>query len=142
RRSGSRTSARRRSSGSAAVGRPVDRAIVWQDRRTAERCLELPFELVRARTGLTPDPYFSATKLEWLLAKAGRPDGLAFGTVDTWLVWSLTGGEVHATDPSNASRTRLLALAALEWDDELLALFGVARALLPEIRSSSDVVGE
>jgi len=123
-------------------GRPVDRAIVWQDRRTAERCLELPFELLRARTGLTPDPYFSATKLEWLLAKAGRPDGLAFGTVDTWLVWSLTGGEVHATDPSNASRTLLLALDSLEWDDELLALFGVARELLPEIRSSSDVVGE
>jgi len=123
-------------------GRPVDRAIVWQDRRTAERCLELPFELVRARTGLTPDPYFSATKLEWLLAKAGRPDGLAFGTVDTWLVWKLTQGRVHATDETNASRTLLCSLDTLDWDDELLELFGVRRELLPEIRPSGTHYGE
>jgi glycerol kinase len=123
-------------------GRPFDRAIVWQDRRTAERCGALPFELIRERTGLTPDPYFSATKLEWLLAAAGRREGLAFGTVDSWLVWNLTGGEAHVTDPSNASRTLLCSLAPLGWDDELLALFGVERGLLPEIRSSREVVGE
>jgi glycerol kinase len=124
-------------------GRPVQRAIVWQDRRTAERCRELPFELIRARTGLTPDPYFSATKLEWLLAHAGaRPEELAFGTVDSWLAWRLTAGDAHVTDPSNASRTLLLGLASLDWDDELLELFGVPRGLLPQIRSSSEVVGE
>jgi glycerol kinase len=143
-------------------GRPVHRAIVWQDRRTAARCAELPAGLLRERTGLVSDPYFSATKLEWLLARAGRPGaprftsraapaspatlpaqaGLAFGTVDTWLVWKLTGGRVHATDATNASRTLLVSLATLDWDDELLDLFGVERELLPEIRASSEVVGE
>ena len=108
------------------TGRPVAPAIVWQDRRTAERCRELDSELMRERTGLVPDPYFSATKLEWLLREHGRP-GLAFGTVDTWLVWKLTGGEVHVTDVTNASRTLLCSLATLDWDDELLALFGVDR---------------
>jgi glycerol kinase len=125
-----------------ASGRPLHRAIVWQDRRTAERCRELPFELIRGRTGLTPDPYFSATKLEWLLAEAGRRDGLAFGTVDTWLAWNLTRGEAHVTDASNASRTLLVALESLDWDGELLDLFGVPRELLPEIHASSEVVGE
>jgi glycerol kinase len=125
-----------------ASGRPVHRAIVWQDRRTAERCRELPAERLRELTGLVPDPYFSATKLEWLLAGAGRADGLAFGTVDTWLVWKLTGGRVHVTEPTNASRTLLVSLASLEWDDELLELFGVPREVLPEIRASSEVVGE
>ena len=117
-----------------ATGRPVAPAIVWQDRRTAERCRELPADLVRARTGLVPDPYFSATKLEWLLARTDVPRSeLAFGTVDSWLVWKLTGGRVHATDLTNASRTMLLDLDSLDWDDELLDLFGVDRALLPRL---------
>ena len=126
-----------------ATGRPLANAIVWQDRRTAERCRGLPAELIRGRTGLVPDPYFSATKLEWLLARADAPrDGLAFGTVDAWLVWNLTRGRVHATDRTNASRTMLFDIGALAWDDELLALFGVDRALLPEVVPSSGVVGE
>jgi glycerol kinase len=123
-------------------GRPVARAIVWQDRRTAARCAELPAELLRERTGLVPDPYFSATKLEWLLAHTPEWDGLAFGTVDSWLVWKLTKGGVHATDATNASRTLLWSLARREWDDELLALFGVTRSLLPDVRPSSGVVAE
>ena len=122
-------------------GEPVGRAIVWQDRRTADRCRELPADLIRARTGLVPDPYFSATKLEWLLRNRG-PDGLAFGTVDSWLVWKLTRGRVHATDVTNASRTMLLGLETLDWDDVLLELFGVDRSLLPELRASSEVVGD
>jgi glycerol kinase len=126
-----------------ATGRPVANAIVWQDRRTAERCRELPAELIRERTGLVPDPYFSATKLEWLLARVSQPaDGLAFGTVDSWLVWKLTGGRVHATDRTNAARTMLFDIGRLAWDDELLALFGVDRALLPDVVESSGVVGE
>ena len=126
-----------------ASGRPVAPAIVWQDRRTAARCRELPAELVRARTGLVPDPYFSATKLEWLLARtdAARAE-LACGTVDSWLVWKLTGGRVHVTDVTNASRTMLLDLDSLEWDDELLDLFGVDRSLLPQLVRSSEIVGE
>jgi glycerol kinase len=124
-------------------GRPIYPAIVWQDRRTAERCAELPYELIRERTGLVPDPYFSATKLEWLLARADRPaQELAFGTVDSWLIWKLTGGGVHVTDVSNACRTLLVGLETLDWDDELLELFGVPRELLPGIRWSSEVVGE
>ena len=124
-------------------GRPVTPALVWQDRRTAERCRELPADAIRARTGLTPDPYFSATKLEWILreTEAAARD-LAFGTVDSWLLWRLTGGAVHATDVSNASRTMLLGLASLEWDDDQLALFGVDRALLPEVRPSAHLYGE
>jgi glycerol kinase len=124
-----------------ASGRPVHHAIVWQDRRTSERCAELPFDLLRERTGLVPDPYFSATKLEWLLREHGS-DALAFGTVDTWLVWKLTGGRVHATDETNASRTLLCSLETLDWDDDLLALFRVPRDLLPEIRSSGAEFGE
>jgi glycerol kinase len=121
----------------------VANAIVWQDRRTADACERLPYELIRARTGLVTDPYFSATKLSWLLEHAvSSPDGLAAGTIDSWLIWKLTGGEVHATDPTNASRTLLCALATLDWDDELLALFGVPRALLPAIVPSSGVLGE
>jgi glycerol kinase len=123
------------------TGRPVHNAIVWQDRRTADRCAELPAELVRARTGLVPDPYFSATKLEWLLREHDAR-GLAFGTVDTWLVWKLTGGRVHATDETNASRTLLCSLDTLDWDDELLELFHVPRELLPEIRPSGATFGE
>ena len=142
-RSGSPTSARRPCSGNARRGRPVAPAIVWQDRRTAERCRELPADLIRARTGLVPDPYFSATKLEWLLARGGLPqDELAFGTVDAWLVWKLTEGREHVTDRTNASRTMLLGLDTLDWDDELLALFGVERGLLPRLAGSAEVVGE
>jgi glycerol kinase len=122
-------------------GEPVANAVVWQDRRTAERCAELPRELIRERTGLVPDPYFSATKLEWLL-RGRNPQGLAFGTVDTWLVWKLTGGRVHATDETNASRTLLCSLETLDWDDDLLELFGVPRGLLPEIRPSGAYYGE
>jgi len=126
-----------------ATGRPVAPAIVWQDRRTAERCRELPAELLRARTGLVPDSYFSATKLEWLLARTDVPRSeLAFGTVDSWLIWKLTGGRVHATDLTNASRTMLLDLDSLDWDGELLDLFGVDQALLPRLVRSSEVVGE
>ena len=97
-------------------------------------------ELIRERTGLIPDPYFSATKLEWLLANAGAAGDLAFGTVDAWLLWKLCGE--HVTDVSNASRTMLLDIATLEWDDELLELFSVPRAVLPRLVPSSGVVGE
>jgi glycerol kinase len=125
------------------TGRSVHPAIVWQDRRTAERCRELPRDLIRERTGLVPDPYFSATKLEWLLREVGGdPAELAFGTVDSWLVWQLTGGAVHATDVSNASRTMLLGLESLEWEDELLALFGVPQEILPRVVDSSGWVAE
>jgi glycerol kinase len=122
-------------------GRPVAPAIVWQDRRTAERCAALDPELLRRKTGLVPDPYFSATKLEWLL-RDRDPDGLAFGTVDSWLVWRLTGGAAHVTDRTNASRTLLASLDPLDWDDELLELFGVPRTLLPRIVASDATVGE
>jgi glycerol kinase len=123
-------------------GQPVHRAIVWQDRRTADRCQELPRDLIRDRTGLLPDPYFSATKLEWILQRTERSqDALAFGTIDCWLVWKLTGGAVHVVDATNASRTLLFGLDKHDWDDELLAVFQVERALLPEVVPSSGVIG-
>ena len=129
------------------TGEPLHRAIVWQDRRTAERCDELRdaghLDLVRSRTGLVLDPYFSATKLEWIL-RSGAIDAtadVAFGTVDSWLLWKLTGGAVHATDASNASRTMLYDIGALDWSDELLALFSVPRSMLPEVRPSSGELG-
>lgn len=129
------------------TGRPLARAIVWQDRRTAARCQELRsagyLELIRRRTGLVLDPYFSATKIEWLLAEgglAGRP-GLAVGTVDSWLLWQLTGGALHATDPSNASRTLLYDIRRQRWDEELTELFHVARASLPDLCPSSGRLG-
>ena len=133
------------------TGRAVARAIVWQDRRTAGRCAELAAlhhaELVRARTGLVIDPYFSATKLAWLLdntpgarAVAERGD-LAFGTIDCFLLWRLTGGAVHATDATNAARTLLFDIHRQQWDDELLALFRVPRALLPEVRDNAGDFG-
>jgi glycerol kinase len=121
------------------TGEPAHPAIVWQDRRTAERCKELPADLIRDRTGLVPDPYFSATKLVWILREAAGD--LAFGTVDSWLIWKLTKGEVHATDVSNASRTLLFDLETLAWDDDLLELFGVPRSVLPRIVSSSGELG-
>ena len=132
------------------TGEPVHRAIVWQDRRTAERCAQLAKRhgaAIRRATGLVCDPYFSATKLEWLfaheprarkLAAAGR---LAFGTVDSWLVWKLTGGAVHATDPTNASRTMLFGLSSLKWERSLLARFGVPANVLPEVRPSAGEFG-
>jgi glycerol kinase len=135
-----------------ATGEPVHRAIVWQDRRTAGRCRELKQqgreEWARSRTGLVLDPYFSGTKLEWLLrnvpglrARAERGE-LAAGTIDAWLVWKLTDGAAHVTDPTNASRTLLFNIDTLDWDDELLALFDVPRALLPEVRHSAEIYGE
>jgi glycerol kinase len=125
-----------------ATGKAVAPAIVWQDRRTAERCRELDAELIRRKTGLVPDPYFSATKLEWLLREHGSSDGLAFGTVDSFLVWRLTGGEQHVIDVTNASRTLLVDLRSLDWDDELLALFGIPRELLPRVVGSADSIGQ
>ena len=135
-----------------ATGQPVCNAIVWQDRRTASICDKLKARkldrVIRRKTGLVIDAYFSATKVQWILqnvkgarakAKAGA---LAFGTVDSWLVWNLTGGKVHVTDASNASRTMLYNIARGDWDDELLAIFGVPRSMLPEVRSSSEVYGE
>jgi glycerol kinase len=130
---------------------PVGRAIVWQDRRTSERCLQLReaglAPLLAERTGLVPDPYFSATKFEWLLRdpaiRARAESGeLAAGTVDAWLVACLTGGRALVTDHTNASRTLLYALDRRQWDPELLALFGVPGGLLPDIVSSSGVVAE
>ncbi len=133
------------------TGKPVHRAIVWQDRRTAARCEELKQQglaaTIGAKTGLVIDPYFSATKLEWLLdkvpglrARAERGE-LAFGTIDTWLAWHLSGGKLHVTDPSNASRTMLYDIHRGEWDDGLLGIFRVPRAMLPEVLPSSHVYG-
>ncbi len=129
------------------TGRPLHRAIVWQDRRTAADCdlhRDAGLEpLVRRRTGLVLDPYFSATKLAWLLREGGvdaSPD-LAFGTVDSWLLYRLTGGRDHATDPSNASRTMLFDISELRWSSELSAIFGVPETCLPEVRPSSGRFG-
>lgn len=133
------------------TGQPLHKALVWQDRRTAACCESLKQRglepRVRELTGLVLDPYFSATKLRWLLdnvagarERAERGE-LAFGTVDSWLLWQLTGGKVHATDASNASRTLLFDIRRGEWSDELLGLFGIPRALLPEVRPSAGVYG-
>ena len=135
-----------------ATGEPICNAIVWQDRRTASICDRLKARkldrLIRRKTGLVIDAYFSATKMQWILenvkgararAKAG---GLAFGTVDSWLLWNLTGGRVHVTDASNASRTMLYDIVKEDWSDELLEIFGVPRSMLPEVRTSSEVYGE
>ena len=133
-------------------GRPIHPAIVWQDRRAEPLCAQLREaghgDWVRERTGLVIDAYFSATKIRWLLdqvpgARAATERGeLAFGTVDSWLLWQLTGGRVHATDVSNAARTLLLDIRTQRWDDELLALFDIPASLLPEVRPSSHVFGE
>jgi glycerol kinase len=135
-----------------ATGEPIAPAIVWQDRRTAGHCDRLRADghaqLFQERTGLLIDAYFSGTKIAWLLdnipgarakAEAGR---LAFGTVDSWLVWKLSGGRLHLTDVSNASRTLLYDIHTGRWDDDLLALLNVPRSMLPEVRSSSEVYGE
>jgi glycerol kinase len=122
-------------------GAPLARAIVWQDRRTAERCRSLDADRIAATTGLVPDPYFSATKLEWLLGRLKpAPDRTAFGTVDSWLVHRLTRGRAHVTDPTNASRTMLYDIGAGRWDDGLLEMFGVPREILPRVTPSSGVV--
>jgi glycerol kinase len=133
------------------TGQPVSNAIVWQDRRTAELCSRLQSDgheaLIRERTGLIIDPYFSATKIAWVLdnvpgararAEAGQ---LAFGTVDSWLVWKLTGGKVHITDVTNASRTMLFNIHTLAWDEDLLRLFRIPAGMLPEVRSCSEIYG-
>jgi glycerol kinase len=133
------------------TGEPIARAIVWQDRRTAAYCDELRQagheDMIRQKTGLIIDAYFSGTKLKWLLdnvpqarALAARGE-LAFGTVDSWLMWKLSGGKIHATDVSNASRTLLCNIHTLDWDDELLTLMNIPRQVLPEIVNSSGVVG-
>ena len=133
------------------TGKPVCNAIVWQCRRTAPiiEALEREghSEMIRQKTGLIPDAYFSASKIKWILdnvegarERAERGE-LLFGTVDTWLVWKLTGGKAHVTDRTNASRTMLFNIDALDWDDELLSLFGIPRSLLPEVRSSGEVYG-
>ncbi len=127
-------------------GRPACRAIVWQDRRTAARCDELAEaghgDLVRNTTGLVLDPYFSGTKLEWLLREGGLggAESLVFGTVDSWLIWNLCGG-VHATDVTNASRTMLFDIRSGAWSDEMCELLGVPQAMLPEVRASSGRFG-
>ncbi|MBW8848302.1 MAG: glycerol kinase, partial [Burkholderiales bacterium] len=134
------------------TGQPLHRALVWQDRRTAALCEQMKREglepLVRARTGLLLDPYFSATKLRWLLdnvagarERAARGE-LAFGTVDSWLLWKLTDGKVHATDASNASRTLLFDIHRGVWDDELLAAFDIPKRLLPEVKPSAGIYGQ
>jgi glycerol kinase len=133
------------------TGRPVHRAIVWQDRRTADLCARLRADgheaLFTAKTGLLLDPYFSATKLAWLLDHAPGAGGLAargelaFGTVDTYLLWRFTGGKVHATDATNASRTLLFDIHAGRWDDRLLELLGVPKTVLPDVRDSSAAFG-
>jgi glycerol kinase len=135
-----------------ATGRPICNAIVWQDRRTAGACDRLRkaghAAMIRRKTGLVVDAYFSGTKLQWILKhvpgamKRARAGQLAFGTIDSWLVWNLTGGRVHVTDVSNASRTMLFNLKTCDWDDELLKLFGIPRSLLPTVRDSSEVYGD
>ncbi len=128
------------------TGEPVYNAIVWQDRRTAEYCANLKEkgleEIVSAKTGLLLDPYFSATKINWILenvegARLRAEKGeLAFGTIDSWLLWNLTGGKIHATDITNASRTMLFNIKTLEWDEELLEIFDIPKSLLPDVKDN------
>jgi glycerol kinase len=131
------------------TGEPIGPALVWQDRRTADRCAELRAAgheaMVQSKTGLLLDPYFSATKMEWMLRhcpEAGAAgERLALGTIDSWLIWNLTGGTVHATDATNASRTMLMALEGDDWDEELCGLFGIEPASLPRIVDSAGLIG-
>ena len=133
------------------TGKPVHKAIVWQDSRTADFCDKLKSqgysEEIRKKTGLIIDAYFSATKIKWILdnvegaRKLADKGELAFGTVDTWLVWNLSGGKIHVTDVTNASRTMLFNIHTLKWDDELLKIFDIPSSLLPEVKSSSEVYG-
>ena len=133
------------------TGKPIYNAIVWQDRRTSAYCDQLKqdghTQTIQQKTGLIIDAYFSATKLKWILdnvegAKQKAQNGeLCFGTIDSWLIWKLTGGTLHATDVTNACRTMLYNIHSLQWDDELLALFDIPKAMLPEVRSSSEIYG-
>jgi len=133
------------------TGKPICNSIVWQDRRTATFCDELKAanmgDIIKQKTGLVIDAYFSASKLKWILdhvpgaREKGENGELAFGTIDSWLVWKLTDGGVHATDVSNASRTMLLNIHTGEWDDELLNIFSVPRSMLPEVKASSKIFG-
>jgi glycerol kinase len=133
------------------TGEPIHNAIVWQDRRTAAYCDQLKkegkAEMIRQKTGLVVDAYFSATKLKWILdnvagaREKARNGGLCFGTIDTWLLWKLTNGQIHVTDVSNASRTMLCNIHTTEWDDELLRLFDIPGGMLPKIKSNSEVYG-
>lgn len=137
-----------------ATGKPVYNAIVWQCRRTADFCTHLKQndrdleEYIRQNTGLVVDPYFSGTKVKWILdhvegARERAEKGeLLFGTVDTWLVWKMTQGRVHVTDYTNASRTMLFNIRNLEWDDKILKALNIPRAMLPEVRPSSEVYGQ
>ncbi|MVZ66840.1 glycerol kinase GlpK [Sphingobacterium sp. DK4209] len=134
------------------TGEPIYNAIVWQDRRTADYCAQLVkdghLESVQQKTGLLIDSYFSATKIKWILdhvkgaRKLAERGELAFGTIDTWLIWNLTDGKTHVTDVSNASRTMLYNINTLSWDEELLALFDIPASVLPEVKSSSEIYGE
>ena len=134
------------------TGTPISHAIVWQCRRTEDACANLKARgldaMIREKTGLAPDPYFSATKIAWLLenvagaAEMAAEGRLLFGTVDTWLIWKLTKGRVHATDPSNAARTMLFNIHTMDWDEELLALFGIPRTMLPEVKDTVSRFGE
>lgn len=135
-----------------ATGEPIGNAIVWQDRRTADFCRELKeaglADSIQRKSGLVADAYFSGSKIRWMLdniegarAKAGAGE-LAFGTIDSWLVWNLTGGKAHLTDVSNASRTLVFNIETLEWDEELLALLDLPAGLMPEVRGSSEVYGQ
>ena len=134
------------------TGEPIGPAIVWQDRRTSDLCSSLRARgvetLIRKKTGLLLDAYFSGTKIKWMLdnipdarRRAARGE-LAFGTIDTWLVWKLTGGRIHVTDPSNASRTLLFNLNTMQWDDELLSILDIPRDILPAVVPSSGMIGE
>ncbi|MBD8635456.1 glycerol kinase GlpK [Stenotrophomonas sp. CFBP 13725] len=134
-----------------ATGQPIHNAVVWQSRQSEAICERLKAEghepMIRAKTGLLVDAYFSATKIRWILdhvegaqARAERGE-LLFGTIDSWLIWNLTGGAVHVTDMTNAARTLLFDIHALRWDDELLALLDIPRAMLPEVRGSSEIYG-
>ena len=134
------------------TGKPVFNAIVWQDRRTAGFCDRLKKEghsrTILEKTGLVIDAYFSATKIRWILdnvegaRELAENGGLAFGTIDSWLIWNLTRGKLHVTDVTNASRTMLFNIHTLGWDDELLKIFGIPAAMLPEVRTSSEIYGE
>ena len=136
----------------AASGRPICNAIVWQDRRTASFCDSLKAkgftEMIQAKTGLVIDAYFSASKIRWILQnvpgarKKAREGRLRFGTVDSWLIWNLTSGKVHATDVTNASRTMLFNINTLAWDSELLELFDIPESMMPQVRSSDSFYGE
>src|SRR5688500_1013872 len=134
------------------TGAPVSRAIVWQDRRTAGICDRLrkgrSAKAIQKKTGLIVDPYFSGTKVHWLLdhvagaRKRAEAGDLAFGTIDSWLIWKLTGGKTHVTDASNASRTMLFNIATTNWDEALLKALDVPAAVLPSVKGSSELLGE